>query len=519
MTNTACEVIEYLKTKGNTFVGLDTETQVENFKKDEIRDHKLVLLQVGDKDTQFLLSNYKEMKQVLHFLLENQMVCVGHNIKYDYEIIYLNLGIRLRHVRDTMLGEQILNMNREAPKGFYSLESTFTRYFKYNPYAAESGGVDKSTRLTFRFGEELTSDQIRYAKLDIEATCILFEAVEEKLGALDLLRVFNLECRFVRTLSEMELSGMPIDVDRWIDLDALISDKVKKSYADFCAKYSNEIEKLNLPKFNINSPVQVGPLLVEAGVPLNEVKGKVSVSKTALSPFIATHPIVKDYLAYKTLKKIKGTYGISFLKYVSKYTGRVHSSYIQILNTGRTSSSGPNCQNIIKKSKAFPEGDEWRKAFRSAEGYTLIVADFANQEARILADKSGEDAMQAILNADGDLHSLTASKVFGVEVSKTVNPHLREIGKTLNFSIFYGAGVNKISDALKETKKEAAKILHRFFRGYPKLKDYFDSREKELYKKGYLICDNLGRKALFNLDNVTPKLAAEYRRKSQNYPM
>lgn len=498
----------FLESARNSYVIIDTETEVVDFKKDEIRDHNLVLLQIGNGEIQFLIP-YTEKDTIiktLNYINDNGITAVGHNIKYDYHIIYYYSGIKLSRVADTMIAQYILSMNKETSKGYYSLESTFERYFGYSPYKDD---VSKDIRTTFRRSESLSEAALSYAALDIVVTDKVYQRASEELVGHKLIDVAKLEYSFIRVLAEMEISGMPIDVNRWVELDSLITSKAEEAL--FKLKSKHDIE-------NWNSPKQVGELFVSLGIPCVDSAGKVSVSRTTLSTVDKTEfPIVEDYLKYKALQKVKSSYGINFLKHVSKYTGRVHTTFMQILNTGRTSSSNPNLQNIVSSSELLPEGDEWRKAFTAPKGRVLIVSDFANQELRILADKSGEKVMQKALNNNEDLHSITASKVYNIKVTKTDNAHLRHAGKVLNFAIAYGAGPDKIGSALSISKKEAAKVIANFYRGYPSLKSYFDIREQEVYKYGYLIVDNIGRKAFFDISNMNSKLAGEYRRKSQNY--
>jgi DNA polymerase-1 len=498
----------FLESVKDSYVVIDTETEVLDFKKDEIRDHKLVLFQIGNNETQFLIP-YSEKDLIittLNYINDNGITAVGHNIKYDYHIIYYFSGIKLKKVVDTMVAQYILSMNKETPKGFYSLESTFERYFGYSPYVDE---VSKSIRTTFRRSESLSEAALSYAALDIVVTDKVYQRASKELVEHDLTNVAKLEYSFLRVIAEMEITGMPIDVDRWVELDSLITSKAEEALDKLKSVHNIE---------NWNSPKQVGELFISLGIPCRDNTGKVSVSRTTLSSVDKTEfPIVDDYLKYKALQKVKSSYGIKFLKHVSKHTGRVHTTFMQILNTGRTSSSSPNLQNIVSSSELLPEGDEWRKAFTAPKGRVLIVSDFANQELRILADKSGEKVMQKALNNNEDLHSITASKVYNMKVTKTENSHLRHAGKVLNFAIAYGAGPDKISNALNISKKEAAKVIANFYRGYPSLKNYFDVREQEVYKYGYLIVDNIGRKAFFDISNMDSKLAGEYRRKSQNY--
>jgi len=170
---------------------------------------------------------------------------------------------------------------------------------------------------------------------------------------------------------------------------------------------------------------------------------KDSVEERHLKKY-ADHPVVALYLKLKRYEKACTTYGEAFLQHLNPSTGRLHSSYRQILKTGRIGSKDPNLQNLPSERRV----PGFRECFTPSKGKSLIVADYSSQESRILADLANEDAMiDFFKNGDGDLHSFTARRMFKVPVQKKIednegnivqegkNENLRSLAKVLNFGI------------------------------------------------------------------------------------
>lgn len=262
---------------------------------------------------------------------------------------------------------------------------------------------------------------------------------------------------------------------------------------------------------------------------------KHSVGKIHLNKYSKKYPIVKEYLEYKELKKLVSSYGEKFLRHVNPVSGRVHTTFYQILDTGRISSSGPNLQNIPNEEK--------RPGFRNCFIGNLIVADYSAQEGRILADRAKEPAMiDFFLNGDGDIHSFVGRNMFKCEVSKTVNPHLRQQGKITNFTIAYGGGAHKIADTFQIPIAEAKKLIDMYYTAFPALKEYFKREQEQATRAGYILIDNVTNRRSYNtkflhlkqqIDSlkaggqaIPPSTFATYKRQlasmernAQNYPI
>jgi DNA polymerase-1 len=164
---------------------------------------------------------------------------------------------------------------------------------------------------------------------------------------------------------------------------------------------------------------------------------KYQTGKVELERF-KDNELVNKFLLYKKYQKAVTTYGLDWLnKFINSVTKRVHSSFDQIKSTGRLGSYSPNVQQIPSfKSPDKLSCEAHRTCFVAPEGWSLITKDFSGCELRILADYSNEQSMiDEFVLGTGDLHSLTASKVFRKKVDSKTNKHLRQIGKTLNFAI------------------------------------------------------------------------------------
>lgn len=183
----------------------------------------------------------------------------------------------------------------------------------------------------------------------------------------------NLENEFVLVLGDCELNGIPINKQKWCDLAIWSSNKADEELANLRTLYPDIT--------NWNSSVQVKKLFKSIGIPISKsVKGetKDTVASTAIIRYKDQFDIITPYLRYKGFAKLSSTYGVKFLQHVNTHTNRIHSSFIQNVNTGRTASSAPNLQNIKAAKPDFPEGVWWREAFECDEGNVFIISDYSS---------------------------------------------------------------------------------------------------------------------------------------------
>jgi DNA polymerase-1 len=213
---------------------------------------------------------------------------------------------------------------------------------------------------------------------------------------------------------------------------------------------------------------------------------KESVSREVLKKQTAKAGILKTYLDYKLSQKESSTYGEKFLRHVNPTSQRVHSSYMQIMRTGRTSSTNPNCQNIKR-------GSIYRSAFQAEEGNTFVGADFSNIEARILADKCEDENFINIFINNGDYHLETAKLAFD-NPNLTKGSEERQLAKTINFAIAFGAGAKKVSEGAGVTLAKGKELLHKVYTAFPKLNPYFIEMGNLTRERGYVVCNDVSKR-------------------------
>ncbi len=232
-----------------------------------------------------------------------------------------------------------------------------------------------------------------------------------------------------------------------------------------------------------------------------------------LAPY---HPIINLILEYRKLSKLRSTYTEGLCK-VADENGIIHTAFKQTgTMTGRLSSAEPNLQNIPVRS---PEGRELRKFFIArTPDRVLIDADYSQIELRVLAHLSGDENMINAFNSGDDIHTLTASSVFGVSPD-FVTPEMRKRAKAVNFGIIYGMSDFSLGEDLGITKKQAAKYIEGYFAKYPKIKEYLDSTVKFATENGYSVTISGRKRAIPELSAGKAQLRAFGTRVAMNSPI
>jgi DNA polymerase-1 len=257
-------------------------------------------------------------------------------------------------------------------------------------------------------------------------------------------------------------------------------------------------------EFNINSPKQLGDILFnKLGLPvIKKTKTGYSTDAEVLEQLAPMHEIVEKILEYRQLIKLKSTYAEGLLKVINPDTGRIHSSFNQMVTaTGRISSTEPNLQNIPIRLEL---GREIRKAFiPKNDDYVLTSADYSQIELRVMAHVSGDENMIAAFRNNEDIHTSTASAVFNVPEDE-VTPLLRSRAKAVNFGIIYGIGEFSLAKDLGITRKEAKEYIDGYLEKYSGVKKYMDNIVVEGKERGYVT-------TLFNRRRYLPELKSKNR--------
>jgi DNA polymerase-1 len=237
---------------------------------------------------------------------------------------------------------------------------------------------------------------------------------------------YDIEMPLLSILADMELTGMTVDPD--------VLRKLGKRFAEKQDTLEKDIYKLAGHEFNIASPKQLAVVLFnELG--LKRVK-KGSTDVEVLEELTDTHPIIAKILEHRQCVKLRGTYIEVLPELIHPQTGRIHSSFNQVVTaTGRLSSSHPNLQNIPVRTA---EGREIRSAFVPGKGFDLLLScDYSQIELRVLAHFSGDASLCEAFQNNEDIHTRVASEVFGIRLEE-VDSGKRRIAKTVNFGVIYG---------------------------------------------------------------------------------
>ena len=206
------------------------------------------------------------------------------------------------------------------------------------------------------------------------------------------------------------------------------------------------------------------------------------------------HRFPQLILDWRQVSKLKNTYSDALPEHINPTTKRVHTSFLlAATTTGRLASSDPNLQNIPIKSE---DGNDIRKAFIAEKGYTLISADYNQIEMRILADLADVKELKKAFKNNEDIHTLTASQVFNIELEK-VNQDMRRKAKAINFGIIYGISQYGLAKQINVSNHEADEFLNAYFSRFPEIKIYMDDTIKFCRKSGY-VNNIFGRRSHFN---------------------
>lgn len=299
-----------------------------------------------------------------------------------------------------------------------------------------------------------------------EIAALAMQIEQKKLAILDQLAIEdmqdlyqNIELPLIPILYDMERTGIHVDEEK---LEAL-----RHEYQDKMDGLMERIYGYAGHSFNIDSPKQLAGVLFDE---LHLKTGKKrSTAADVLEKLRDAHPIIDDILEYKKYSKIMSTYILGLARYI--HGGKIYTTFNQTMTqTGRLSSSDPNLQNISVKDE---EGKEIRKVFVAPSGYKLVSADYSQIELRMLAHMADEYNMIEAFQEGVDIHTKTASQLFGVAPDE-VDGHMRRVAKTVNFGIIYGQTEFGLAQTLRISRDEARAFMAAYFASYPNIRQYMD---------------------------------------------
>ncbi len=301
----------------------------------------------------------------------------------------------------------------------------------------------------------------------------VLEAELDKLGMAKLYR--EIELPLCTTLYGMEQEGIAIDREQLEQFGTMLSQRI-----DECEKL---IYSFSDGPFNINSTKQLGELLFEklALPPVKKTKTGYSTNVDVLEKLKGKHPIIPALMDYRMLTKLKSTYADGLIKVICS-DGRIRTTFQNLVTaTGRLSSTEPNLQNIPVRTDL---GAEIRKMFVPKPGCVLVDADYSQIELRVLAHIAGDTVMQEAFKSGLDIHTVTASQVFGV-APEEVTPLQRRHAKAVNFGIVYGISEFSLADDIGVSRYEAKDYIDSYLANYPGVREYMNNVVLEAREKGY----------------------------------
>lgn len=488
----------------------DTETTSLN-----IQEAELVGISISYKHKQaFYIPtlNKKERKNVTSLLkpiLENKsVVLIGHNLKYDVQIMKkYNINIS-QNVFDTMLAHYLI-----SPETSHKLDSISESFLNHKTIPIEDiigkKGVDQKNMKDIP-----VKDVYKYACEDADITFRLKSMLEKKIVKLKLEELLiKIEQPLLFVLADMEGNGVNIDVDFLTIMSKELFQKINKT--------EMKIYKKTGETFNISSPKQLGNVLFEKlkieDNPKKTKSGQYSTSEDVLQKLSKKNEIVDLVLRYREYKKLKSTYVDALPKMVSNKDNLIHTDYAQAVTvTGRLSSNKPNLQNIPIKTKL---GRKIRSAFIPRNNNNIILAaDYSQVELRIMADFSQDKEMIKAFKEGQDIHQLTASKVFNVSLS-SVDGTMRRKAKEVNFGIIYGISPFGLSQNLQISRAEAKEIIDAYFNKFSDVKNYIDNAIIKARKKKYVETLLGRRRYLRDIDSRNFTLRSFSERNAINSPI
>ncbi|MDB4250262.1 DNA polymerase I [Candidatus Pelagibacter sp.] len=418
-------------------------------------------------------------------LLEDKSVKkIGQNIKFDF-IVLFKQGIVMNSMEDTMLMSYVL----DAGKNRHNMDTLSEIHLQHKTISfKEIVGTGKKE---INFSDVELDKAMEYAAEDADITYRLYKIFTKNLKLEKLTNIYEIfEKPLIKILAFMEIEGIKID-NKFLKV---LSEKFEKKIS----KLEKEVFKISKKEFNIASPKQLGEIIyndLKIAVLKKTRKGSFATNASVLEDLaFKGHEFPKLILDWRQVSKLKNTYSDALPEHINPTTKRVHTSFLlAATTTGRLASSDPNLQNIPIKSE---DGKNIRKAFIAEKGFTLISADYNQIEMRILADLAEVKELKKAFSNNEDIHSLTASQVFNVDIKK-VDQDMRRKAKAINFGIIYGISQYGLAKQINVSNHEADEFLNAYFLKFPEIKIYMDNTIKFCRKSGY-VNNIFGRRSHFN---------------------
>ena len=440
-------------------------------------------------------------------LLENKnIIKIGHNIKYDMHI-FNQLGINVYPVEDTM----VMSYDLDNTRNLHNMDDLALNHLNYT--TIHFSDVCGSGKAQITFAEAPLEKALDYAAEDADITLRLYNVLKSRLDSDEELKkvYYDIDLPLVNILFSMEEWGIKINSTHLSEL-SLEFEKILSSL-------EGEIFSITGQTFNIMSPKQLGEMLFDTmGLPYPAKKKSNDNYSTDIDVLkqlsYQGFEIADKVLKYREIAKLKSTYTDALPKQILSRDGRVHTNYFQCgTSTGRLSSNDPNLQNIPIRTEL---GKDIRKTFISSNGYKILAADYSQIELRIMADVANVKNLKQAFIDNVDIHTRTASQVFGIPESEMTSD-IRRKAKAINFGIIYGISPFGLANQLDIPQSEAKEYIDNYFKNFPEIKEYMEKTKEFAHQYGY-IKTLYGRKCFItNINN--PKLKSYAERAAINAPI
>jgi DNA polymerase-1 len=482
----------------------------------------------------------ESLKSNLKSLFSSNAEKIGHNLKYDLSVLHHHGFEVSGPFFDTMLADALVAPDRRHTMDYLSEtllgytpiklldlvaavsthkappsdDAAFGELFATLPAAKPSKDLDVASIPLEKLAEYAAEDADVTWQLAGKLRPLLEESGQAKV-------LHGIEAPLLPVLVRMEMEGIAVDPSALgeigVDLQQQI-DELAKAIQQHAGR-----------PFNIASPKQLGEILFnDLGLADKAKKTKTGQFKTdeaTLATLEGKHPIIAEILAWREATKLKGTYLDALPRFIVPQTGRIHTTFHQLVAaTGRLASSDPNLQNIPVRSEA---GRKIRKAFvpRSSSQSPisnpkclLLSCDYSQIELRVMAALANDATMIEAFRNGTDIHTVTASKVFVVE-PENVTSAMRRTAKMVNFGIIYGISAFGLSQRLSIPRAEASATIEAYFREYPSIKDFMERTITEARDAGYVETLTGRRRYFPDLNSGNQNLRGNAERAAINTPI
>ena len=493
------EVLNFVKKTKRLIYYMEKEKQNTD---EHIINQKITSISIynEEKNTVYFIPNFnaKEFAEVFSdqniekvsykvkpdFIILKELAIEYNNIKYDAEIAGYNLNPTDKNTIEEMAIKYLeIDINEYIDNEFKDVKDS-----------------QENKQITL-FDNSMQDEQLQKKnKYKNSLICYVIAKLEQKtiedLKKVKTLELFNnIEMPLVPILANMQYNGMLVDKQEL------------SNFGDILKQQINEITKsiytLAGEEFNINSHQQLGKILFEKlKLPVyKKTKNGYTTDVEVLEKLKGKHPIIEKILEYRTLTKLNSTYVEGLIPYINEHTHRIHSSFHQTITaTGRISSTEPNLQNIPTRAEL---GKQIRKAFKPAEGYVYIDADYSQIELRVLAHISKDENMIYAFKHGEDIHKQVASRILNIPIEE-VTKEQRSSAKAVNFGIVYGISDYGLANQIGVSNKQAKEYINQYLEKYSGIKHFMDSVVESAKEKGYV-------ETLFGRRRYIPEI------KSNNY--